>query len=107
MSLRYFKHRNLWTQTRLALTNDLVERMVGHRTRLAQQARGHWHDGEDQSLSRYYDLSRLMDKSNVLLTSLIPRGWLLLGLAGLIPPVLYGGAPTISLAISIGPKDTL
>ena len=100
--LRYFKRRNLWTQTRLAMTNDLVERMVGHRTRLAQQAREHWHEGEDQALSQYYDLSKLMDKSNVLLTSLIPRSWLLLGLAGLVPSVLYGDTPTTSLAVSVG-----
>src|SRR5262249_11944679 len=102
MSLHYFKRRNRWTQTRLALTNDLVERMVGHRTRLAQQPRSHWHDGEDQSISHYHDLSRLMDRANLLLTSLIPRGWLLLALAGLIPAVLYGEAPTSSLAISVG-----
>ena len=102
LSLRYFKHRNLWTQTRLVMTNDLVERMVGHRTRLAQQARGHWHEGEDQALSQYYDLSKSMDRANVLLTSLIPRGWLLLGLAGLIPSVLHGDAPTALLAVSIG-----
>lgn len=101
-SLHYFKQRNRWTQTRLDLTNDLVERMVGHRTRLAQQARDHWHDGEDQSLAQYYDLSRFMDRSNLLLSSLIPRGWLLLGLAVLIPAILYGDISPTSLAITMG-----
>jgi len=101
-TLGYIKRRDMWTQMRLAMTNDLVERMVGHRTRLAQQVRDHWHQGEDEALAQYYDLSKLMDKSNVRLTSLIPRSWLLLGLAGLVPAVLYGNAPTTSLAISVG-----
>lgn len=46
LALRYRSCRRGWTRSRLALTNDLVERMVGHRTRLAQEAREEWHDGE-------------------------------------------------------------
>src|SRR5207247_11318396 len=34
---RSFVRRHQWTGTRLEMTNDLVERMVGHRTRLAQE----------------------------------------------------------------------
>jgi hypothetical protein len=35
----------------------LVERMAGHRTRLAQQASTQWHLDEDQQLHQYYQLS--------------------------------------------------
>src|SRR5262245_58695557 len=41
----YYRRRVGWTETREAMTNDLVERMVGHRTRLAQESREHWHEG--------------------------------------------------------------
>ncbi|MGH9651445.1 MAG: hypothetical protein ACRD3I_13375, partial [Terriglobales bacterium] len=44
---QYFRRRRHWTETRLEMTHDLVERMVGHRTRLAQEDRERWHDGED------------------------------------------------------------
>ena len=99
---RYFKRRNHWTDTRLLMTNDMVERMVGHRTRLSQESPAHWHDGEDQLLARYIDLSKSIDRLSVLLMGFIPRGWLLLGLAGLIPAIISGGITTASLAISIG-----
>jgi len=37
---RYFRSARRWTGDRLDMTHGLVERMVGHRTRLAQQAAG-------------------------------------------------------------------
>ena len=36
LAWRVFHARERWTDVCLAPTNDLVERMVGHRTRLAQ-----------------------------------------------------------------------
>ena len=99
---RYFRQRDDWTGIRLLMTNDMVERMVGHRTRLAQEAREHWHDGEDQLLAHYIDVSKSSDRSSVLLMGMIPRGWLLLGLAGLAPSIASGDTSTGSLAISIG-----
>jgi ATP-binding cassette subfamily B protein len=99
---RYFKKRAHWTDIRLLMTNDMVERMVGHRTRLSQESPDHWHDGEDQLLAQYIEVSRSIDRSSVLLTGLMPRGWLLVGLLGLIPSITSGTASTASLAISIG-----
>lgn len=98
----YLKQRIHWTDVRLSMTNDMVERMVGHRTRLAQESPNHWHDGEDQLLAQYINVSRSIDRSNVLLTGLIPRGWLLLGLFGLLPSIMSGSTSSTSLAISIG-----
>src|SRR5262249_57329384 len=59
---RNFRRRRDWTATRLEMTNDLTERMVGHRTRLAQESPDHWHDGEDQSIERYLSQSMAMDR---------------------------------------------
>jgi ATP-binding cassette subfamily B protein len=99
---RYFKQRLHWTDVRLLMTNDMVERMVGHRTRLAQESPDHWHDGEDQLLARYIEVSRSLDRSNVALSGLIPRGWLMFGLFGLLPPIISGSTSNTSLAISVG-----
>ena len=99
---RYLKQRVRWTDIRLLMTNDMVERMVGHRTRLAQESPDHWHDGEDQLLAQYIDVSRSFDRSNVVLTGLIPRGWLMLGLFGFLPSIISGSTSSAALAISVG-----
>src|SRR5262249_9090539 len=36
-TLRYTNRRRTWTATRIDMTQDLVERMIGHRTRAAQE----------------------------------------------------------------------
>lgn len=85
------------------MTNDLVERMAGHRTRLAQSAPEHWHMGEDEALDRYLMASAAMDRENTLLGALIPRGWLIAGLAGLIPAFLSAGPEaTASMTVGLG-----
>ncbi len=99
---QYFRRRQTWTFTRLSLTNDLIERMVGHRTRLAQESPQQWHAGEDQSLVTYVNHSHDLDRSTMRLIALIPRGWLAIGLLGLLPAFFSGGSSTTSLAIGLG-----
>jgi ATP-binding cassette subfamily B protein len=79
----YAVARARWTSHRLDMTHDLVERMNGHRTRLAQSPPGRWHDGEDEALDGYLEASATMDRRGALLSSLVPRGWLIVGLCGL------------------------
>lgn len=98
----YLRQRSIWTTTRLAMTHALVERMVGHRTRLAQESPRTWHSGEDQELATYLTLSRRLDRIEALLTALIPRGWLLVGLLGLTPAVVAGRSTAATMAIGIG-----
>jgi ABC-type multidrug transport system, ATPase and permease components len=102
ISWPYFRHRRRWTEARLWMTHDLVERMVGYRTRLAQEARERWHDGEDEAVDRYLKLSVAMDRTAVLLTVLVPRGWLVLGLLGLAPAFVFGHSSPAALAIGLG-----
>ena len=59
--------------------------MVGHRTRLTQEVRERWHEEEDQTLERYLDRSGMMDRVAALLIALVARGWLIVGLLGLVP----------------------
>ena len=96
-----FSYRQRWTEARLGLTHDLVERMVGHRTRLAQEPREHWHDGEDQALERYFALSRETD-GVALVQTLVPGGWLIVGLLGLTPAFVSGSGGPAALAVSLG-----
>lgn len=99
---RYFQDDQRWTQARLDMTHDLVERMVGHRTRLAQQSSERWHDGEDQALEGYYGLSARMDRSAAWLMAFVPRGWLLVGLAGVAPAFISGRGTPAGLAVALG-----
>jgi len=77
---RYMRRRVGWTGIRLAMTHDLVERMNGHRTRLAQLRPERWHEGEDEALDEYVRASEGMDRWGALLSSVVPRGWLIVGL---------------------------
>jgi ATP-binding cassette subfamily B protein len=97
----FFIRRRGWTQTRLEMTHGLVERIVGHRTRLAQEPAADWHVREDSDLERYLLASREMDRATAVLT-VLPRGWLLIGVAALSVPFVSGSASSASLAVVLG-----
>jgi ATP-binding cassette, subfamily B, bacterial len=99
---RFLSRYQRWTDTRMEMTHDLVESMVGHRTRLAQQPRENWHDSEDQSLDGYFDRSHSLDRCGTLLVAAIPRGWLLAGLACLAPAIAFGQTSATNIAVSLG-----
>jgi ATP-binding cassette subfamily B protein len=91
-----------WTRLRIEITHALVEKMVGHRTRLAQEPRSRWHDGEDQELERYHRESRNLDVAMARVSALVPRGWLVLGTCGLAVPFATTDAPIGALAAAAG-----
>lgn len=97
-----YLRRQVWTADRLEMTNDLIERMVGHRTRMAQESKKHWHDGDDEALERYLEISKDADRSVLWLIALVPRGWLIVGLLGLAPVFVSGRISPVSLAIALG-----
>ncbi len=99
---RYYRRLQNWTRSRLDLTHDLIERMVGHRTRMVQQAPEHRHDDEDHELDRYLNLSKDFDGAFVPLAAGVPRGWLVVGLLGLAPAFVSGTAGATGLAIGLG-----
>ena len=102
LGLRYWRSKERWTEDRLSMTNDLVERMIGHRTRLGQQPRQDWNEGEDQAMEQYLGVSRQLDRIAAAMEVFVPRGWFLLGLAGLAPAFLTGSSSTAALAIGVG-----
>jgi ATP-binding cassette subfamily B protein len=99
---RYFRISKEWTAAYRSMTNDLVERMVGHRTRLIQEDHRHWHEEEDQRLDSYIKLSESLDRTGLQLTAVSTRGWILIGLASLAVPYISGGVSVPDLAISLG-----
>jgi ATP-binding cassette subfamily B protein len=102
LARRYYRDRAAWTDGRLGLTDDLLERMVGHRTRLAQEPVAAWHVEEDQSIERYLDQSRAVDRAGAVLSAVVPRGWLVLAVLGLVPAFTGGAPDSAGLAISLG-----
>lgn len=99
----YRRRRESWTAARLRMTDDLVERMTGHRTRLAQEDPAAWHTEEDRALEEYLHQSAAMDRENTRLVALVPRGWLLVGLVGLAPAFVDATGPAAaSLAVGLG-----
>jgi ATP-binding cassette subfamily B protein len=102
LAWHYFERRRRWTEGRLRMTHDLVEGMVGHRTRLAQESREHWHEGEDQALEGYLVSSREVDRAGVWLQGLIPRGWMIVGVLGLARAFVSGAGSPAELAVGIG-----
>jgi ATP-binding cassette subfamily B protein len=94
--------RRAWTTERLGLSHGLIEKMVGHRTRLVQEPREQWHAGEDAELERYFESSKRMDDALAWLVALAPRGWLFVGVVGIAPSFLGGDDSTTVLAAKLG-----
>lgn len=102
ISARYIRRMAAWTSTRLDLTHALIERMVGHRTRLAQEWPRRRDAEEDAATAQYLDVSGAMDRAGVAVSAGIPGGWALIGLLGLAPAFVSGSAGPASLAIGFG-----
>jgi ATP-binding cassette subfamily B protein len=98
---RFFLRMQAWTGQRLAMTHELVERMVGHRTCLAQEWPQRRDAAQDGSLRDYVQASRALDRALTPFGALVPAGWLVLGLAGLVP-AFAGGAGGASIAVGFG-----
>jgi ATP-binding cassette subfamily B protein len=98
---RFFLQRQRWTRDRLRLSQDLVEKMIGHRTRLAQQSPTRWYEGEDRALTSYLTGSQDVDRAAVKV-AILPRVWLVVALLGLAPTFLSGGGTMARVAVSLG-----
>jgi ATP-binding cassette, subfamily B, bacterial len=102
MAWRYLIARERWTEARVSLTHRLVENMTGHRTRLAQESPDSFHRGEDSAVSRCDSQAQAMDRAVARLSGLVPRLWLIAGLATLAPDFLSPQPQGAQLAISLG-----
>ncbi|GAB2887805.1 ATP-binding cassette domain-containing protein [Microbulbifer echini] len=94
--------RRRWTSDRLRMTHRLIEKMLGHRTRLVQQPPADWHKGEDREQEEYLQSSATMDGTMTRLIALLPRFWLLLGVVGLMPVFVSGNSESAQIAVALG-----
>jgi len=102
LSWRYFQHLRKWTLMRLDMTHELVERMVGHKTRLAQEPANRRNAQEDQVIKEYLNKSKELDDAIVPITGGLARGWMIIGLMGLAPAFVSGTGNATGLAIGLG-----
>ena len=102
LAWRAFAARRAWTDRRLDLSHDLVEAMVGHSTRLVQEAPERLHEAEDRSLAAYLPSARELDRAQVALTAIVPRGWMLVGLLGARAGARSAARSAPRLAVSLG-----
>lgn len=91
-----------WTGERLAMTQSLVEKMAGHRTRLAQEQERRRDAEEDRQASRYLAASAGMDRAAIPFAVFVPAGWMVVGIAALMPAFISGQANRTGLAIGLG-----
>jgi ATP-binding cassette, subfamily B, bacterial len=90
-----------WSDRRRALTHDLVERMVGHRTVLVQDRPDERAQADEAALDGYRRDTRALDHWEAILSVAIPRLWLMGGLA-VLAPVLWRAAGLASAPQSLG-----
>ncbi|MCI5147670.1 MAG: ABC transporter ATP-binding protein, partial [Candidatus Electrothrix sp. AR3] len=103
LSRVYYQRMRAWLIHSRMMTCDLVERMVGHRTRLAQEKPDQLHDLEDRLLSRYAHLSEKLDSIEVIMKSATGRrGWLPMSLLGTLTLFFSTKANITLLAVSLG-----
>jgi ATP-binding cassette, subfamily B, bacterial len=102
MSWKYTRRMREWTLMRLDMTHDMIERMVGHRTRLVQERAERRAVLEDQTIQEYLAASKAMDHSILPVAGLMARGWMLVGLLGLAPSLISGSGNLFSIAIGFG-----
>ncbi|QDU66471.1 ABC transporter ATP-binding protein [Engelhardtia mirabilis] len=91
-----------WTRGRLAATEDLIERIGGHRTRVAQQTSDRLHAGEDELLDRYLAAGAKLDRRVVLGNQLLSATWLIVGLAVLGSHLAAAGVGATAVAGGLG-----
>jgi ATP-binding cassette subfamily B protein len=91
-----------WSAQRVALTHDLVERMVGQRTLVAQQPAALRHVEQEAALARYAATGRALDRAIAGLAIVVPRGWLIAAVVALAPRLADAGARPGAFATSLG-----
>lgn len=94
--------RRRLTQRRIAVDNDLVERMVGHKTRLVQEDPARWHVEEDLLIDAALATARQSDDLESAWGVMIDRGFLVVALALLAPVAWAEGASPGATAATAG-----
>jgi ATP-binding cassette subfamily B protein len=98
----YYRNCKRWTRSRLQQSHSLTERMLGHRTRLAQEHPDHLHEGEDTELAQAFNDAEQLDRTVLQTRVILTRGWFVLAFIALLPALAQSGVASIGLGIAFG-----
>jgi len=98
----HVRRRRAWTDTRLAPTCQLVERMLAHRTRKAQQRPPAWHHEEAAELQEYLTISESLDRSIAFFEAALPHAYIVGALLAFAPALLSSGSSVGERAVALG-----
>ncbi len=96
------RRRWRWTTERLTLTGLLVERLVGHRTTLAQEPEALGLREADRTIDGYVGTCRKLDESSRWLQILPSRLWLTGSLVMIAPTIVTSDLAQTNIAIALG-----
>jgi ATP-binding cassette subfamily B protein len=102
MCWQIYRYGKEWNATYHHMASDLVERMVGHRTRLAQEERAKWHIEEDAILAHYVEQSEHLDGIEAQVKALTTRGWMVIGVLGIAYPYVTTQIALDKFLLSVG-----
>jgi len=100
VALVYLGRRRRWVRARLRLTFNLIENLIGHRTRVAQQRESEWHQTEDALLEDYVVASRALDTTSAH-GGVLSRVWLVAALAGLTLALGFDAPAELPVAFAL------
>ncbi|HLT35625.1 MAG TPA: ATP-binding cassette domain-containing protein, partial [Enhygromyxa sp.] len=72
-----------WTLARIAMSERVVENLLGRRTRAVQAIAAERHHAEDRELERYVEISARIDAAETSFEVVTARGWLVVALLAL------------------------
>jgi ATP-binding cassette subfamily B protein len=101
LSWRIYRTRDRLFQERLRMTEGLTERMVGNRTRQAQQGLDDWHKEEDEALDVSLKALRQQDGWAAWM-EVVGIGWQIVAVAAMLPGFVAGDGTEGSMAVAVG-----
>lgn len=100
--LRLHRAHAGWVHARQEQTTQIFERMVGHRTRLAQQDPGRAHEGEARALNQYLDAARRVDRRSIVVDGVLGRAWMCASMALILTSYLDPRVELVEVGIAVG-----
>ncbi|MEM9455578.1 MAG: ABC transporter ATP-binding protein [Myxococcota bacterium] len=99
---RFYRARTTWTEQRLSMTHDFIEKLLGHRTRRTQGDPSGEAREERDALERYRRVSETADARCIPLGGIIAPAWATVAVALLIGSALLAAVTRAELALGVG-----
>jgi len=100
--LKYFRKAQQWISEYRNMTNDMVESMVGYRTRLIQENPLNWHTEEESILFNYTELSKKLDDMGTIIQGVTGQAWMVFSLPVLLYAFLSNSASPAAMTMGVG-----